>query len=160
MRLFPFHEVDHHLCTGHGIAAGLVVIQVQPEVAGHLVQGIAAQPEGFLGQAQAAVVFQIRIAEVVLVQDAAQCADLEGSVMGDNDLVLEVLLQAGPKRLEILDPDSILIRDAMNAGVVARVVIGVRLDEQVIRFDDLPIAHYSDADGTNAAAFGVGGLEI
>ncbi|MNS86451.1 hypothetical protein D3C72_1203570 [compost metagenome] len=147
--------------AGEGVFGGVVVFELDAQLGADVVQLVRGElGPGDLGQLDRAEVVELGIGEAVVVAGAANDADVEGGVVGQDRAALQARGDGGQDGGEFLGVLDLFRADAVEGDVEAGEAHARRADVVVLDGLDDAVVDPGEADGAGAGALLIGGFEV
>ena len=143
--------VEQQKRAGAAVAAGVVVVEVEPQMVAERVQLVVRQVRICLSAHLAgAQIRGLRLpVDAIIVQTAGQHPQIKRRVVRDQNAVGQHRLQQLPERGKVRLAAHLLRRDAGQRDI-ERIKVRLRVDKRVKLLHDLAALDHADADGAHA----------
>ena len=137
--------------AGAAVAAGVVVVEVEPQMVAERVQLVVRQVRICLSAHLAgAQISGLRLpVDAIIVQTAGQHPQIKRRVVRDQNAARQHRLQQLPERRKVRLAAHLLRRDAGQRDI-ERIKVRLRVDKRVKLLHDLAALDHADADGAHA----------
>ena len=146
-----FQIVEQQKRAGAAVAAGVVVVEVEPQMVAERVQLVVRQVRICLSAHLAgAQIRGLRLpVDAIIVQTAGQHPQIKRRVVRDQNAARQHRLQQLPERGKVRLAAHLFRRDAGQRDI-ERIKVRLRVDKRVKLLHDLAALDHADADGAHA----------